>query len=143
MAAPLDAHFKEASMTLIAIQITAPEGFFPDDESKPYTQEQHLTVQLGDYLPRLIVENLEELPLLSNYEINTGDVDVSYEDEPYGLKRFLLEVAINLDEPRSIVVTDLNGALKRLVDTWLEEDKQSELCVDIDFEWRRRSGRLR
>lgn len=143
MTVPLDALLKEISMKIITIQITAPKGFFPDDESKPYTQEQHLTLQLGDYLPRLITENLEELPLLGSYEIKTDDVDVSYEDESYGLERFLLEVAINLDEPRSTVVTDLNGTLKRLVDTWLEKMKQSDLRVDIDFEWRRRSGRLR
>ena len=131
-------------MKLISIQITVPKDFFPEEETKPYTQQQNLTMQLGDYIPRMIEENLDDLPLLSNYEVTRDDVDVSYEEETGAAEGFWLQIHINLDEPRSMIVVALSTALRGLVLNWIDSKGVSPPpIVHPTWSWRQRSGRLR
>lgn len=130
-------------MKLISIEINVPKHYLPDDETAPFTQEQNVTMQFGDYLPRLIEEKHDLLPLLNSYEINSGNVDISYEEEAYADNGYWLIIHVDLDEPRSLVVVQLTTLLRELILEWLDTKGLQRPLVQIEWSWRQRSGRLR
>lgn len=131
-------------MVRIAVKLYVPASYIPTDESIAHVVDQHHTLALADYFPRLFEENYDWLPLLENEVVTHEEVAVTCHADSDAKEGYWPHIYIDLDEPHSLTVVNLNTAVRELVLKWFcSKDVAPPPIVHLKWSWRQRSGRLR